>query len=96
MSEASSEEFLTDSDVQSWSQRFKDAIEINLKSTLDATNMANAALPTGLILGCGALGALIAGPVGFGVGSIAGNLLTGQIKPGAAAKMIEHDILQKD
>ena len=87
---------IRNSDVQSWSERFKIAIEDNLRSALDAANIANIAVPTGLILGCGALGALIGGPVGFGAGSYAGKLIMGQIKPGAAEKMIEDSVLQKD
>tara|TARA_R110002012_G_scaffold77840_3_gene198236 strand:- start:2337 stop:2744 length:408 start_codon:yes stop_codon:yes gene_type:complete len=96
MSEAPPDELIENEDVQSWSKRFISAIEENLRTTLDAKNVANAAVPTGLILGCGALGALIGGPVGFGAGSVLGHLITGQIKPGAAAKAIEEVASQED
>lgn len=96
MSEASPDVVIENGEIQSWSERFKSAIGENLRTTFEATNLAHAAVPTGLILGCGALGALIAGPVGFGAGSVFGHLITGQIKPGAAAKEIEKAISQLD
>ena len=71
-----------------WASRFKSALRKNLISTFDPDNIANATLPTAIILGCGALGSAVAGPVGFGAGSVMGHLVTGQLKPGSAAKEI--------
>lgn len=89
MSEIQPEDLIENEDVQSWPRRFKSAIEENLQTVADPMNLASAAVPTGLILGFGALGALIAGPAGFGAGSLLGHLITGQLKPGTAAKEIE-------
>lgn len=96
MSEASPSTLAEKESVQTWPRRFKAAFDENMRKTLDAENLANAAVPTGLILGCGALGALIGGPVGFGAGSVLGHLITGQIKPGAAAKKIEEAMSSAD
>jgi len=71
-----------------WPQRFRIAIARSLEATFDADNIAEAILPTGIIVACGALGAIVAGSVGFGAGSVLGHLLTGQIKPSSAAKQI--------
>lgn len=96
MSEASPSALAEEKNVHTWPKRFKAAFDENMRKTLDAENLANAAVPTGLILGCGALGALIGGPVGFGAGSVLGHLITGQIKPGAAAKKIEEAMSSAD
>jgi len=96
MSEVSSDVPMENEDVQSWTKRFKSAIEESMSTILDPKNVANATVPTGLILGCGALGALIGGPIGFGAGSMLGHLITGQIKPGAAAKTIEGAVSKDD
>jgi len=96
MSEAPPDLLMKNEDIQSWAGRFKSAINESLGTILDPKNVANAAVPTGLILGCGALGALIGGPIGFGAGSMLGHLITGQIKPGAAAKTIEDAVSDKD
>lgn len=69
----------------SWLREFGDALTKNAEETFAAENVAKSTLPTAIILSCGALGALVAGPVGFGSASVVGNLLTGQMKPGAAA-----------
>lgn len=96
MSEASPDSLMKNEDIRSWAGRFKLAINESLGTITDPKNVANAAVPTALILGCGALGALIGGPIGFGVGSMVGSLITGQIKPGAAAKIIEDAVSDKD
>lgn len=95
MSEAPSDLLMKNEDIQSWAGRFKSAINESLGTILDPKNVANAAVPTALILGCGALGALIGGPIGFGAGSMLGHLITGQIKPGAAAEIIEDAVSDK-
>lgn len=81
--------------TQRWSQKFDSALRENLKKTIDPENVASVAVPTGIILGCGALGALIAGPVGFGAGSVLGHLVTGQMKPGMAASKIEEALSEE-
>ncbi|WP_407474774.1 hypothetical protein [Sulfitobacter sp. PM12] len=89
MSETPPDLLMSNDDIQSWTERFKSAINESIDTIIDPKNLANAAVPTGLILGCGALGAMIGGPLGFGAGSMLGHLITGQIKPGAAAKTIQ-------
>ena len=81
--------------AETWMARFKSEFEDNFAQTFGAKNIAKATLPAAIILGCGALGALVAGPVGFGAGSVLGHLITGQIKPGAAADKVS-DALNTD
>ena len=76
MSAAPLENLIENEDVKSWPKRFRSACEENFRTTINPENLASATLPTGLILGCGSLGALVAGPTGFGVGSIFGHLIS--------------------
>lgn len=93
----------TDSDIdeetieklQEWNARFKKAIATNIEVVVEPENLASAAVPTAIILSCGALGGMIGGPVGFGAGSVFGHLITGQLKPGAVAKKVE-DAVARD
>ena len=71
--------------ADTWLSRFRSELEDNFAQTFGAENIAKATLPAAIILGCGAIGALVAGPVGFGTGSVLGHLITGQMKPGTAA-----------
>lgn len=72
----------------SWLDRFGARLRESAAKYVAPENVADAALPLGIILGCGAIGALLGGPVGFGAGSVFGNLLTNNLKPGAAAERI--------
>lgn len=78
--------------TQRWSKKFNSALRENSKNKIDPESVASVAVPTSIILGCGALGALIAGPVGLGAGSVVGHLVTGQLKPGAAASKVEESL----
>lgn len=48
-------------------------------------NLAEATVPTGIIMGCTAIGAMVGIPV---AGSIVGGMITGQLKPGKVAEAI--------
>ena len=45
-------------------------------------NVAGAAIPTAIILGCTGIGSMLGQPI---AGTVVGGLLTGQLKPGKAA-----------
>ncbi len=65
-----------------WLRAFKAALLEDARKYASYENVAGAAVPTGIILGCTGLGALLGMPV---AGTIVGGLLTGQLKPGKAA-----------
>lgn len=81
---------------ESWSKEFSREIRNSISNLCDAKHVASITVPTGLILGCGALGAMLGGPVGFGAGSVFGHLLSGQMKPGAATTKLEDTFNDSD
>ncbi len=68
-----------------WYRQFQPLVQSQMKAYVSPENVSEAIVPTGIILGCGAVGALVAGPAGAGVGLVAGGLISRQIKPGQAA-----------
>ena len=79
----------------SWLSRFKKVLAENVRDTIEPDSVAKATVPTSIILTCTALGSVIAGPMGFGVGAVFGNLLAKQVKPSAAAKEISKTFEQQ-
>lgn len=61
--------------------------DIELRTSDQA--IAEKALPLGVILGCGGIGALLGGPLGFGAGAWVGKLVVGEKKPSAVADKVE-------
>jgi hypothetical protein len=82
-------------EAASWLDRFGNRFRDNLEKYVHPDNVADATLPLGIILGCGAIGALLGGPIGFGAGSVVGNYLTNNLKPGAVVDKIE-ELLEQD
>jgi len=76
-------------DSETWAKEFSKELRTSISNLCSAKNVASITVPTTLILGCGALGAMLGGPVGFGAGSVFGHLISGQMKPGAATKQLE-------
>lgn len=77
--------------AESWGSDFSKELRDGISELCEAKHLASITIPTGLIFGCGALGALLGGPVGFGAGSVFGHLLSGQMKPGAATQKLEDE-----
>ena len=71
-----------------WYRAFKPMAKQSVARYAAPDNVADAAVPTGIILGCTAIGALL-GHQGALVGSVVGGLITGQIKPGKAADELQ-------
>ncbi len=69
-----------------WWRDFKPLATKKAQAYIAPQNVANATVPTGIILGCTGIGFMVAGPVGAGAGGYVGNLITGQIKPGRAVE----------
>ena len=67
-----------------WYREFKPLAKQSVARYVAPDNVADAAVPTGIILGCTTIGAVL-GPQGAFVGSVVGALITGQMKPGQAA-----------
>lgn len=78
--------------VASWFARFEAHVSDQLQSYIAPDNVAAAVLPVGIVLGCGAIGSLLGGPIGFGAGSFVGQYVTGHLKPGALSKKISDAI----
>lgn len=78
--------------LRTWPKRFASAFDEAARATFAAESLAQAAVPTSVILVCGALGAAVAGPAGFAVGSILGNFITRQMKPGAVTSKLQEAI----
>jgi len=84
-------------EVASWRDRFVSALGGELDGYLGPEALAKAAVPAGLILTCGTLGALLlGGPIGFGAGTYFGQTLVGHMKPGAAADKIRKEMESPD
>ena len=75
-----------------WRQRFAANLSVELTTYTSPEAVAKKSIPAGLIFGLGAVGALLGGPIGFGVGALAGKLLVGEVKPGSATDRIEKTI----
>jgi len=75
-------------ETASWFSRFKEACSADLSERFAPETLGKAAVPLGIILGCGAVGAALSGGIGFGAGSLFGKLLTGHLKPDAAADKV--------
>lgn len=67
--------------------------DFNNRTSDDA--IAERVLPVSIVLGCGAIGLLCGGPLGFGAGALAGKFIIGEQMPGAVADKIEK-ALSKD
>jgi len=71
-----------------WYRDFKPLVTTRAKAYASPDNVAEATVPTSIILGCTALGTLVGGPPGAGIGALVGGLITSQVKPGKAAEEI--------
>lgn len=69
-----------------WLREFKPLVLKDAAKYVAPKNVAEASVPTGIILGCTGVGSMIGGPAGGGVGALVGSLITGQIKPAKAAE----------
>lgn len=71
----------------SWFDRFTGAALPEWQKYLAPEALGKASAPGGIILGFGALGALVTGvnPLGFGAGAMVGKWITGEMKSGQAA-----------
>lgn len=72
-----------------WFRRYKHALVVECAVLSEPQHIASVTVPTAAILGFGAIGSLVAGPLGFGLGSVAGHLISGHMKPGQAARKLE-------
>lgn len=72
----------TSAQVSSWFVEFRSELESVVEGYASPSNAAKSVVPLGIILGCGTVGALLGGPIGFGAGSVFGQYVTGHIKPG--------------
>lgn len=71
-----------------WLNRFKSRFNDKCQEYIEPENIANAAVPTAIILSCGGIGSLLGGPLGFGAGTVFGKFLTGELKAGGATDKI--------
>ena len=71
--------------IGGWLDEFYPLMKTKAKHYVSPDNVSEAALPVSFILGFTAIGTMIAGPAGGGVGALVGGLITGQVKPGKAA-----------
>lgn len=70
-------------ELSGWYQSFKTNLETHLSEYASPENAAKSTVPLGIVLGCGTLGAILGGTLGFGAGSLIGQYITGHVKPGA-------------
>ncbi|AXI43615.1 hypothetical protein [Sulfitobacter sp. SK011] len=77
--------------LSSWTERYVNSALPKLQEYISPEALGHTTAPAGVILFCGAIGALITGlnPIGFGAGTIAGKLIIGEIKSGAAADKLQ-------
>ncbi len=67
-----------------WCKSFIPLATKEVKAYAAPGNVAKAVVPSGIILSCTAIGTLVGGPAGAGIGTLAGGLIVGHIKPGKA------------
>ncbi len=79
-----------------WRERYASALSVESGILFSPETVARISIPTGLILGLGAVGALVGGTLGFPAGLLAGKWLVGEVKPGAAADRIAEMIASND
>ena len=72
--------------LASWLQEFRPLVRKKAAGYVSPANVAEATVPTSIILGCMAVGTLVGGPIGAPAGAVIGGLLTGHVKPGKAAE----------
>ena len=78
-----------------WLREFRPLVTKNSAKYIAPENVAEATVPTAIILGCTSVGTMVGGPAGAGVGALVGSLITGQIKPAkAAAELTQPDTLE--
>jgi hypothetical protein len=70
-----------------WLKEFKPLVRQKAAKYIEPGNVAEAAIPTGIILLCTAVGSMM-GPAGTVAGAVAGQLITNQVKPGKAAEQL--------
>ena len=71
-----------------WHQRFFALLRNEGSKYISPENVAQATIPTGIILGCAGVGTLIGGTFGSGVGAYIGKLITNQSTPGKVAEQL--------
>ena len=68
-----------------WWCEFRALVPGQVRKYAAPDNVAEAAVPTGIILGCTGIGSLVGGPAGAAAGGVIGGLVTNHLKPGKAA-----------
>ncbi|OCW57241.1 hypothetical protein [Hoeflea olei] len=76
-------------EAATWLVKYKARILAGLEDYCAADNVADTTLPVGIILGCGTVGALVAGPMGFGAGAFFGQLVVRHAKPGTVGDKLK-------
>lgn len=79
-------------EVEEAESRWRNIARLIAQDFSDRTSdeaVAERALPIGVVLGCGGIGLLLGGPLGFGAGALAGKFIIGEKKSGAVADKIE-------
>ncbi len=79
-------------EVASYFSRFCEVVSCELDNYIAPENIGKAVVPTGIILSCGGLGALLGGGIGFGIGGFIGKLITNNLKPKEIVDKIEENI----
>lgn len=79
-----------------WVKEFIMRVRRNIGDYCDPSHVADAVVPTSIILGLAGLGGLLAGPVGTLAGTAVAGLITGQIKPGVAAEKLQKTLSTGD
>ena len=82
-------ELATDREIIKWRKKYWSSLQRELKAYTSPESMAKITLPGSIILGAGGIGAMCGGPVGFGIGVIAGKWVTGEAKAGVVINNVE-------
>ncbi len=75
--------------VTSKLERFTNKFKDNLPKYFEPEHLADITPPISIIMGCGGVGALFGGPVGFGIGAFVGKLITNEAKPGHSSEKVK-------
>ncbi len=69
------------SNLAQWWQEFQPLLSEKSREYISPKNVTEAAVPSGIIVSCMGVGALVGGPPGAGVGALVGGLIAGHVKP---------------
>ena len=82
--------------IKSRLNRFNSRFKENLPKYFEPEHLADITPPVSIILGCGSIGALFGGPVGFGIGAFVGKLVTQEAKPGQSSDKVREMYEQEE